>query len=60
MNLTILHIEDDQEIGRWVSGFLKDHGFEVIWITSGNDAMKHMERADLSIGDGNSRSVAVN
>ncbi|GIN22861.1 response regulator transcription factor [Siminovitchia fordii] len=51
MNLTILHIEDDQEIGSWVSGFLKEHGFEVIWITSGNDAMQHMDRADLVILD---------
>lgn len=51
MNLTILHIEDDQEIGTWVSGFLKERGYEVIWITSGNDAMKHMERADLVILD---------
>lgn len=51
MNLTILHIEDDLEIGTWVSEFLTEHGFEVIWITSGNDAMKHMERADLVILD---------
>lgn len=51
MSLTILHIEDDQEIGSWVSEFLTDGGYEVIWITSGYDAMKHMERADLVILD---------
>ncbi|MGN7402530.1 response regulator transcription factor [Cytobacillus praedii] len=51
MKLTILHIEDDQEIGSWVSKFLTECGYEVIWITSGHEAMKHMERADLVILD---------
>lgn len=51
MGLTILHIEDDQEIGSWVSEFLNDCGYEVIWITSGYDSMKHMERVDLVILD---------
>ena len=51
MNLTILHIEDDQEIGSWVSEFLTDCGYKVIWITSGNDAMKYMERVDVVILD---------
>ncbi|RDW19802.1 response regulator transcription factor [Oceanobacillus chungangensis] len=51
MKLTILHIEDDQEIGTWVSGFLTDYGYEVIWLTSGNDVMKYMEKTDLVILD---------
>ncbi|RDW18101.1 DNA-binding response regulator [Oceanobacillus arenosus] len=51
MKLTILHIEDDQDIGTWLSGFLTDCGYEVIWLTSGNDAMKYMEKADLVILD---------
>jgi DNA-binding response OmpR family regulator len=51
MKLTILHIEDDQEIGSWVSGFLTDLGYEVIWLPSGNDAMKYMEKTDLVILD---------
>ncbi|WP_313798925.1 response regulator transcription factor [Cytobacillus sp.] len=51
MKLTILHIEDDQEIGSWVSKFLTECGYEVIWITSGHEAMEHMERADLVILD---------
>ncbi|MEH7225960.1 response regulator transcription factor [Bacillus sp. JJ1566] len=51
MKLTILHIEDDQEIGSWVSNFLTECGYEVIWITSGHEAMNHMERVDLVILD---------
>ncbi|MEH7238802.1 response regulator transcription factor [Bacillus sp. JJ1562] len=51
MKLTVLHIEDDQEIGSWVSEFLTECGYEVIWITSGHEAMKHMERVDLVILD---------
>ncbi|MDR4886818.1 response regulator transcription factor [Fredinandcohnia sp. QZ13] len=51
MKLTILHIEDDQDIGSWVSKFLTECGYEVIWITSGQEAMKHMERVDLVILD---------
>lgn len=51
MSQTVLHIEDDHEIGSWVSEFLMGIGYEVIWIRSGYDAMKHMDSVDLVILD---------
>ncbi|MCP3741869.1 response regulator transcription factor [Rossellomorea sp. BNER] len=51
MNLTILHIEDDQEIGSWVREFLTEKGYQVIWIHSGYSAMEYMDRIDLVILD---------
>jgi DNA-binding response OmpR family regulator len=48
---TILHIEDDQEIGEWVSEFLTEKGYKVIWLTSGYDALKYMEEIDLTVLD---------
>jgi DNA-binding response OmpR family regulator len=51
MKLTILHIEDDPEIGSWIRDFLAEYGYEVIWLTSGNDAMKYMAEVDLVILD---------
>lgn len=51
MKTTILHIEDDQEIGAWVSSFLIESGYEVIWITSGEKAIEYMEKVDLVILD---------
>ncbi|HEX7066301.1 MAG TPA: response regulator transcription factor [Bacillales bacterium] len=51
MSLTILHIEDDQEIGVWVSEFLTERGYEVIWLRSGAHALKHIEQTDVVILD---------
>lgn len=51
MGITILHIEDNPEIGSWVSDFLENLGYRSIWVTSGYDAMQHMEQADLVILD---------
>ncbi|UII58008.1 response regulator transcription factor [Cytobacillus spongiae] len=48
---TILYIEDDQEIGSWVKGDLEDRGFQVIWLTSGDQAVEFVERANLVILD---------
>ncbi|WP_257350754.1 response regulator transcription factor [Pseudalkalibacillus decolorationis] len=51
MDLTILHIEDDPEIGSWVSEFMTERGYKVIWINSGHNALEHMEGADIVILD---------
>lgn len=51
MKYAILHIEDDWEIGSWVSKFLADLGYEAIWPTSGQEAMKYLKRVDLVILD---------
>ncbi|MED3656035.1 response regulator transcription factor [Heyndrickxia sporothermodurans] len=48
---TIVHIEDDKEIGAWVSDFLTEPGYKVIWLYSGQNVMDHMPQADVVILD---------
>jgi DNA-binding response OmpR family regulator len=48
---TIIHIEDDKEIGSWVSDFLTERGYKVIWLNSGQNVMDHILQADLVILD---------
>lgn len=47
----ILYIEDDVEIGKWVSEDLTDKGYHVIWLQSGEKVEEHLESADLVILD---------
>ncbi|MGN7383177.1 response regulator transcription factor [Paenibacillus sp. SAFN-117] len=51
MSKQVLYLEDDQEIGRWVSDDLTDRGFRVIWLTSGEQAANHMPDTDLVLLD---------
>ncbi|MGM7722251.1 response regulator transcription factor [Metabacillus sp. Hm71] len=51
MCFTILHIEDDEEIGSWVSAFFIERGYKVIWLKSGHRALEHMEQSDVVIID---------
>lgn len=51
VNLTVLHIEDDQEIGSLVSEFLTERGYKVIWLNSGQNVFDHVEQADIVILD---------
>ncbi|PEP82990.1 response regulator transcription factor [Bacillus pseudomycoides] len=51
MGLTILHIEDDKEIGLWVSEFFTERGYKVIWLKSGHHAFEYMEQTDVVIVD---------
>lgn len=51
MSLTILHIEDDDEIGLWVREFFAERGYEVIWLKSGDQALDHLEQTDVVILD---------
>lgn len=48
---TILYIEDDKEIGEWLSKDLKDRGFKVIWEKSGSRLNDYIFDADLLIVD---------
>jgi len=48
---TIIHIEDDKEIGSWVSDFLTERGYKVIWLNSGQNVMDHILQADMVILD---------
>ncbi|GIN70327.1 DNA-binding response regulator [Bacillus sp. J14TS2] len=51
MQATILQIEDNEEIGSWLSEFLTDKGYKVIWLNSGMPASEHVTAADLIILD---------
>ncbi|GCD84771.1 response regulator transcription factor [Parageobacillus thermoglucosidasius] len=47
----ILYIEDEQEIGRWVTMNLTELGHHVIWLRSGEEAEGHLAHCDLVILD---------
>jgi DNA-binding response OmpR family regulator len=47
----LLYIEDDKEIGAWVSEYLTGRGYQVTWMTSGDGANEHMEETNLVILD---------
>lgn len=51
MKNKLLYIEDDKEIGAWVNEDLTRRGYDVTWLTSGDDATKYMEGIDLVILD---------
>jgi DNA-binding response OmpR family regulator len=46
-----LYIEDDREIGSWVSEDLQQRGYEVRWLTTGEGADKELPHCDLVILD---------
>ncbi|MCM3041407.1 response regulator transcription factor [Paenibacillus motobuensis] len=50
-NTNLLYIEDDQEIGTFISGELSSRGYEVTWLTSGDRAMEEAETSNLVILD---------
>jgi len=50
-NANLLYIEDDQEIGTFISGELSNRGYEVTWLTSGDRAMEEAEKSNLVILD---------
>ncbi|RLL43604.1 DNA-binding response regulator [Oceanobacillus piezotolerans] len=47
----ILHIEDDREIGRLVKEDLQRRGYSVTWLTSGDEALNHLQDSSLVILD---------
>lgn len=47
----ILYIEDEKEIGQWVTEDLTARGYEVIWLMSGDQLEKHISDIDLAILD---------
>ncbi|MGM8216742.1 response regulator transcription factor [Bacillaceae bacterium W0354] len=47
----ILYIEDESEIGNWVSSDLKERGYEVTWLKSGETAEQLVSQVDLVILD---------
>lgn len=51
LNANLLYIEDDIEIGKWVSQNLQERGFKVTWLTSGERALEQAEGCQLVILD---------
>lgn len=51
MSTTLLYIEDDREIGEWVHGFLKDKGYDVVWLMGGERAVESAASCSLAILD---------
>ncbi|NMM53869.1 response regulator transcription factor [Paenibacillus aquistagni] len=51
MSAKLLYIEDEQEIGEWVSAFLKEKGYEVDWLKHGDQAIPTAEDCQLAILD---------
>lgn|SRR5699024_1794987 len=47
----ILYIEDDGDIGRWVTNDLTDRGYDVTWLQSGEDLETYIVNKDLAILD---------
>ncbi|MBC8080777.1 MAG: response regulator transcription factor [Gorillibacterium sp.] len=47
----ILYVEDDEQIGKWVRDHLKERGYTVTWLTSGDQAAEFAETSDLIILD---------
>lgn len=47
----ILYIEDESEIGSWVTKDLTERGYDVTWLRSGEDAEKYLLKVDLAILD---------
>ncbi|MDQ0231400.1 response regulator transcription factor [Metabacillus malikii] len=48
---SILYIEDDIEIGKWVKGELEAKGYEVDWFTSGLELPNPLNNFDIAILD---------
>ncbi|MED1739978.1 hypothetical protein P4U97_10795 [Bacillus swezeyi] len=48
---TILYIEDDQEIGRFLKESLENKGYKLVWLTSSLGYERYMDTADLVVLD---------
>lgn len=49
--LHVLYIEDENEIGSWVTDDLTERGYEVTWLQSGEGIEKYLEMADIVVLD---------
>ncbi len=47
----LLYIEDDTDIGEWVTKDLTDRGHHIVWLTGGEGIEAHLAEADLVILD---------
>ncbi|OOC59116.1 response regulator transcription factor [Paenibacillus ihbetae] len=51
MSASILYIEDDREIGGWVNDFLKEKGYGVKWLQSGEKAVEEAAQCAVVVLD---------
>ncbi|MBB6634058.1 response regulator transcription factor [Cohnella thailandensis] len=51
MGAKLLYIEDDKEIADFVRGLLKERGYEVIWLASGERAVEEASGCHLALLD---------
>lgn len=51
MNVKVLLIEDDQEIGSWINEFLSEKGYEVTFLSSGQNVLEYMDHVNIIILD---------
>lgn len=49
--IRLLYIEDEQEIGEWLTKELKERGYDVIWLRSGHQVDTHLQQVDLILLD---------
>lgn len=49
--IRILYIEDEKEIGQWVSKELTERGYDVTWLESGEGLEQHINSKDIAILD---------
>lgn len=47
----VLYIEDEVDIGQWVTDELNERGYEVTWLKSGEGMRQHIGKADIVILD---------
>ncbi|WP_010274261.1 response regulator transcription factor [Paenibacillus senegalensis] len=47
----IIYVEDEKDIGEWVTRDLTERGYEVIWLKSGEEVDRYRHQADLLILD---------
>ena len=47
----ILYIEDDRDIGRWLTDELTNRGYKITWLQSGEDVEKYLPEIDMAILD---------
>ncbi|OWA35273.1 DNA-binding response regulator [Saccharibacillus sp. O16] len=50
-NKKVLYIEDERQIGEWVVQNLKERGYEVVWLESGDGASEAANGCDVAVLD---------
>jgi DNA-binding response OmpR family regulator len=49
--VNVLYIEDEEDIGNWVTEDLKDRGYNVTWLKNGEHAERYITNMDIAVLD---------